>query len=300
MIHGVLNIYKEPGWTSHDVVAKLRGILRQKKIGHTGTLDPQAEGVLPVCLGKATKLCDLLTEETKSYEAVLLLGQVTDTQDTTGEVLSEKPVLVSEEEVKAAAASFQGERLQVPPMYSALKVGGKKLYELAREGKEVERKARPVHFYEIQVLDTDLPRVRLHVTCSKGTYIRTLCHDLGERLGCGGCMEKLIRTRVGIFHKENSLPLARVEELVRGGNLESYIAGIPELFPDLAQVRALPQEDRYLDNGNPIYRSMVEEPDLWQEGTQVRMYKSSGEFVGIFRCDKATEKFAPVKMFLQD
>ena len=178
MIHGVLNIYKEPGWTSHDVVAKLRGILRQKKIGHTGTLDPAAEGVLPVCLGKATKLCDLLTEETKSYQAVLLLGRVTDTQDTTGAVLQESPVAVSLQEVEAAAASFEGEQLQIPPMYSALKVGGKKLYELAREGKEVERKARPVHFYRIEVLDAELPRVRLAVTCSKGTYIRTLCHEL--------------------------------------------------------------------------------------------------------------------------
>lgn len=300
MIHGVLNIYKEPGWTSHDVVAKLRGILRQKKIGHTGTLDPAAEGVLPVCLGKATKLCGLLTEETKSYQAVLLLGRVTDTQDTTGAVLQESPVTVSLQEVEAAAASFEGEQLQIPPMYSALKVGGKKLYELAREGKEVERKARPVHFCRIEVLDAELPRVRLAVTCSKGTYIRTLCHDLGEKLGCGGCMEQLIRTRVGIFRQEDSLRLAQVEQLVREGALESRVCGIPELFPQLAQVRALPQEDRYLDNGNPIYRSMVEEPKLWQEGAQVRMYKSSGEFVGIFRCDGRTEKFAPVKMFLQD
>ena len=179
---GVINIYKEAGYTSHDVVAKLRGILKQKKIGHTGTLDPQAQGVLPVCLGKGTKLCDLLADHDKEYEAVLRLGITTDTQDMEGTILKESSVQVSEEEVRTCILSFQGEQMQVPPMYSALKVNGKKLYELAREGKVVERKARPVTFHSIEVLWMELPKVKIRVQCSKGTYIRTLCNDIGENL----------------------------------------------------------------------------------------------------------------------
>ena len=172
MINGVLNVWKEAGFTSHDVVAKLRGILHQKKIGHTGTLDPDATGVLPVCLGKGTRLCDMLTDETKTYEALLHLGIATDTQDMSGTVTAEAPVTVTEEEVRDCIASFVGEQQQVPPMYSALKVNGKKLYELAREGIEIERKARTVHFYEISILEVKLPLVRMEVTCSKGTYIQ--------------------------------------------------------------------------------------------------------------------------------
>ena len=191
MVHGILNVYKEKGYTSHDVVAKLRGIIGQKKIGHTGTLDPDAEGVLPVCLGKATRLCDLLTEKEKTYEAVLLLGRTTDTQDTTGETLAVSDTEhLTEEEVRRAVLSFQGTYPQVPPMYSALKVNGKKLYELAREGKTVERKPRMVTIYGIEILSADLPRVRMEVKCSKGTYIRTLCQDIGESLGCGGCIDR--------------------------------------------------------------------------------------------------------------
>jgi len=175
---GIIVIHKEKGFTSHDVVAKLRGILHMKKIGHTGTLDPDATGVLPVALGKGTKLVDLLTDKEKTYEAVLHLGIDTDTQDMSGTVLEEKPVNVTEEEVRKVLKSFVGEQLQVPPMYSALKVNGKKLYELAREGKTVERKARPVCFYEIEPLEFHLPLVKIRVTCSKGTYIRTLARSL--------------------------------------------------------------------------------------------------------------------------
>ena len=195
---GVIVIRKEKDFTSHDVVAKLRGILHMKKIGHTGTLDPDAEGVLPVALGKATRLVDMITDKEKTYEAVMRLGVVTDTQDMSGTVLSQASELhVTEEELRAAIESFVGDYMQVPPMYSALKVNGKKLYELAREGKTVERKPRPVHFYEIEILEINLPLVRFCVTCSKGTYIRTLCHDIGEKLGCGAAMETLLRTKVG-------------------------------------------------------------------------------------------------------
>ena len=183
MINGIVNVYKEKGFTSFDVVAKMRGIFKQKKIGHTGTLDPDAEGVLPVCLGRATKVCDLLTDKDKEYETVLLLGVVTDTQDLTGEALERKEVNASEKEVKSAILSFVGEYMQVPPMYSALKVNGQKLCDLARKGVTVERKARPVTIHGIEILSVDLPEVRMRVHCSKGTYIRTLCQDIGEKLG---------------------------------------------------------------------------------------------------------------------
>ena len=190
MIHGILNVYKEKGYTSHDVVAKLRGIVGQKKIGHTGTLDPVAVGVLPVCLGKATKLCDMLTDKDKTYEAILLLGRSTDTQDTSGTTLTTRDTsALTEEKVTEVIESYVGEYDQIPPMYSALKVNGKKLYELAREGKVVERKARRVVIYQIRILKMELPRVKMEVSCSKGTYIRTLCHEIGETLGCGGGME---------------------------------------------------------------------------------------------------------------
>ena len=196
MVNGILNVYKEKGYTSHDVVAKLRGIVGQKKIGHTGTLDPDAEGVLPVCLGRATKVCDMLTEKDKTYEAVLLLGKETDTQDISGTVLRVGETEgLTQEQVKDCVMSFVGEYDQIPPMYSALKVNGKKLYELAREGKTIERKSRKVEIKEIRILEMALPRVRMEVSCSKGTYIRTLCHDIGEKLGCFGCMESLITTK---------------------------------------------------------------------------------------------------------
>ena len=190
MYNGIINIYKEAGYTSHDVVAKLRGILGQKKIGHTGTLDPEAVGVLPVCLGKGTKVCDLLTDKDKVYETVMRLGVVTDTQDMTGNILRESPVCVNRNEIEEVIQSFKGDYAQIPPMYSALKINGKKLYELAREGKTVERQPRMVHIFELDILDIDPDGVHVHmrVHCSKGTYIRTLCHDIGEKLGCGAAV----------------------------------------------------------------------------------------------------------------
>ena len=237
MIHGIINVYKEKGFTSHDVVAKLRGIAGQKKIGHTGTLDPDATGVLPVCLGKATKLCDLLTDKDKTYEAVLLLGKTTDTQDITGEVLEEKPTeTLVEDKVREVIEGFIGDYEQIPPMYSALKVNGKKLYELAREGKVIERKARPVKILDIKILEMDLPRVRMEVSCSKGTYIRTLCHDIGEKLGCGGCMESLIRTRVSAFRVEDARTLDEIEALKQEGKLAGLLVPIDEMFPSYPKI----------------------------------------------------------------
>ncbi len=190
MYNGIINVYKEKGYTSFDVVARMRGICGQKKIGHTGTLDPDAEGVLPVCLGKATKVCDMLTDSDKVYRAVMQLGIETDTQDLTGTVLSACEVPVpTETEIRDVIRTFQGEIMQVPPMYSALKVNGKKLCDLARAGVTVERKARPVTIYEIRIERVELPEIELTVSCSKGTYIRTLCHDIGQKFGCGAAMK---------------------------------------------------------------------------------------------------------------
>ncbi|MDE7231820.1 MAG: tRNA pseudouridine(55) synthase TruB, partial [Lachnospiraceae bacterium] len=195
MYNGIMNVYKEAGFTSHDVVAKLRGICKQKKIGHTGTLDPDAVGVLPVCFGSGTKLCDMLTDWDKEYIATLRLGLVTDTQDISGRVLlktdPEKVQAVTEEQASESVMSFLGEYDQIPPMYSALKVNGKKLYELARAGREVERKPRRVQIRELEILEMSLSAIRFRVVCSKGTYIRTLCHDIGQKLGCGGVMKAL-------------------------------------------------------------------------------------------------------------
>ena len=291
---GVINIYKEAGYTSHDVVAKLRGILKQKKIGHTGTLDPQAQGVLPVCLGKGTKLCDLLADHDKEYEAVLRLGITTDTQDMEGNVLQESSVQVSEEEVRTCILSFQGEQMQVPPMYSALKVNGKKLYELAREGKVVERKARPVTFHKIDVLWMELPKVKIRVQCSKGTYIRTLCNDIGEKLGCGGCMEELLRTRVERFALEDAVKLDEVQKAMEEGTVDNLILPVDRIFDQYPTAKTTTQGDLLVHNGNRLFSELLqEEPEA--ESGYVRVYDSEGTFIGLF--EKKTDQLVPVKMF---
>ena len=301
MIHGVLNIYKEKGYTSHDVVARLRRIVGQKKIGHTGTLDPEAEGVLPVCLGKATKLCDLLTDKDKTYEAVLLLGISTDTQDTTGKILEEKNTAdLREEAVREVVLSFEGEYDQIPPMFSALKVGGKKLYELARDGKEVERKPRHVQIYRIRILQIDLPRVRMEVTCSKGTYIRTLCHDIGEKLGCGGCMESLLRTRVERFGVAESLRISEVEQLMDEGTLQEHMIKVDEMFPDYQKVYLTPEASAAVRNGNSFRLgdvSWISELSGFQNAERVRVYDEERNFIAVYEFEKENQLFKIVKMF---
>ena len=308
MISGILNIYKEKGYTSHDVVAKLRGIVGQKKIGHTGTLDPDAEGVLPVCLGRATKVCGLLTDKDKTYEAVLLLGRTTDTQDATGQILSERPLIsdgreITPEMAKACVMNFEGEYDQVPPMYSALKVNGKKLYELAREGKTVERKSRKVSIRRIRITEIDLPRIRMEVECSKGTYIRTLCHDIGEKLGCGGCMESLLRTRVGGFALADSRKLDEVEERVRSGRLHEILIPADRVFDRMREVRTSEPYDRFVHNGSPVELHGLDagtaggDGPAFEENEMVRLYDSRGIFVGVYRYDPAGKRFRPEKMF---
>lgn len=294
MLDGIINIQKEKGYTSHDVVARLRRILGQKKIGHTGTLDPDATGVLPVCLGKATKLCDFLTDKEKTYQTVVLLGTVTDTQDISGKILEQHPVSVNEEEIRQCIQGFQGDIMQIPPMYSACKIHGKRLYQLAREGVEVERPPRPVCIHEIRVWEIQLPKVRMEVTCSKGTYIRTLCHDIGQRLGCGACMEELVRTRSGSFGIGQSLTLAQVELLKEEGNLEECLVPIENMLGHYPRLDCTPEEDRLLDNGNPL--GTREEGPL-MEGS-FRVYDSQGVFKAIYRHKEGTGKYYPVKMFL--
>ena len=294
MLDGVLNIYKEKGYTSHDVVAKMRGILRQKKIGHTGTLDPDAEGVLPVCLGKGTRLCDMLTDHSKVYRAVLLLGIDTDTQDISGQILEKRPVEENPEQVLEVIKSFIGPYDQIPPMYSALKVDGKRLYELARAGKIVERQARPVVIHDITVESMELPRVTMTVSCSKGTYIRTLCHDIGEKLGCGGCMEELLRSRVGRYSLSESHTLAQVEAAVADGTVQDMIDPVEAVLAEYPALYADSYGDRLLANGNPLSDNLVSPQH--KEGW-VRMYASDGTFTGIFQWDAGKKKYYPVKMF---
>lgn len=296
MYNGILNVYKEAGFTSHDVVAKLRGILKQKKIGHTGTLDPDAVGVLPVCLGVGTKLCEFLTDKTKEYVVVLQLGVKTDTQDLSGTVLENRPVDVTEEQIREAATAFIGEIQQIPPMYSALKVDGKRLYELAREGKEVEIKARPVVIYEIEIQEISLPYVTMRVKCGKGTYIRTLCQDMGEKLGCLGAMKQLTRTRSGAFTIGQALTLSKIEQLRDAGEIGEHIVPVDQVFADYPAVRVLPQFRKMIDNGNSFTEHHCENREKIPNGAEVRVYRDDDLFCGIYQ--REGELYKPVKMFL--
>lgn len=272
MINGIVIIHKEPDYTSHDVVAKMRGICGQKKVGHTGTLDPMATGVLPVCLGSATKVCDMLADREKEYVAELLLGVETDTQDITGKRLAERNPEVSAEMVREAILSFQGEYSQIPPMYSALKVNGKKLYELARAGKEVERRPRAVYIRELEILECSLPVVRFRVICSKGTYIRTLCADIGEKLGCGGTMQSLRRTAVGAFRLEDAYTLEELQQLKDGGRLREAILPVDSVFGSCPVLHVRREYLRLLDNGNAILPEQTAEKELYAPDRWVRMY----------------------------
>ena len=301
MYHGMINVYKEKGYTSHDVVAKLRGICKQKKIGHTGTLDPDAVGVLPVCLGCATRLCDMLTDKDKEYVAVLRLGITTDTQDATGKVLAEKEVSVSEEEVRAVIASFEGEQLQIPPMYSALKVNGKKLYELAREGKEIERKARPIVVHEIEILSENMPEFTIRVKCSKGTYIRTICHDIGQKLSCGGVMVSLKRTKVGNFGIEDAYTLSQIEDMAKEGKLCEILLPVEKVFEKLPEIRVKETAMKALLNGNQLKKEeilMLSDEALKAE--EVRVYGADGRFYGVYGYQEGRKLFCPIKMFFPE
>ena len=295
---GLIVVEKEAGWTSFDVVARLRRILGTKKVGHTGTLDPDATGVLPVVFGRATRLAELLSEHDKTYRCICRLGINTDTQDLSGEVLSEQEVSCSEQEVRDALDSFLGEYDQVPPMYSALKVGGKRLYELAREGVTVDREPRRVVFHEIHLISYKAPRVTFEVCCSKGTYIRTLCYDLGEKLGCGAAMEGLVRIRSGEFTLAMAHTIGQIEERAGEDRCQEWIFSLDELLKDHPRIVLEPEHDRLLRNGNRIPGGAYPLPHGVEENDLVRMCLSSGELLGLYTYRIRDGVYLPVKMLL--
>ncbi len=299
MYNGIVNVYKEQGWTSFDVVAKLRGIFGQKKIGHTGTLDPDAEGVLIVCLGNATRASDMLAEGGKTYRTVMLLGKDTDTQDISGNVLREGSMDgITEELVRKTVDGFVGSIAQIPPMYSAKKVKGQRLYKLARNGETVDRDPRIVSIYGISIDEVELPRVKMTVHCSKGTYIRTLCCDIGAKLGCYGTMESLIRTESDGFNIENALRIREIQTLSDEGRLGECVQLLGDVFSDLPAVCTRESADRLLYNGNRLMEEHVR--GIVPEKPQVCLMDSNGVFCGIYRWDDKAGALVPIKMFLPE
>ena len=290
---GVINIYKEKGFTSHDVVNIVRNTLSKVKTGHTGTLDPEAEGVLPVCVGKATKLADYIAADIKEYIAEITLGVSTTTEDIFGDVLEEKPV---EEGFKNAAVNFIGEYHQKPPMYSAIKVNGRKLYELAREGKEVERKTRLIHIFDISdIKSLGNNKFAFKVLCSKGTYIRTLCKDIGEKLGCGGCMSSLIRSRSGNFYLENSIKIDDFKKLVGDGNINDVLIPMDVILKDFNTITVTKEAEKFVVNGNPISKKFLSTKEM-DKGGQVVLKDWDNNIVGIYTVE---EEFIKPKTMLK-
>ena len=265
---GIVIVDKPEGWTSQDVTAKLRGVFQTRRIGHGGTLDPMATGVLPVFVGRATRAVEFFEHADKIYETVLHLGLTTDTEDITGTVLEEKPVSVTEQDILSVLPQFRGEIQQIPPMYSAIKIGGQKLCNLARKGKEVERPARTITIHALDFLGMEGNLVRLRVHCSKGTYIRTLCKDIGAALGCGGCMESLRRTAAGSYTAEMAVPLAR---LIESDSPEQYLHNIDSLFTQHAAVTLTEKQTLRCRNGNSFSIDL-------SDGTY-RAYDAAGEFL---------------------
>lgn len=276
-MNGVILINKPLGKTSHDLVYEARRLSGVKKVGHTGTLDPMAEGVLPVCIGNATKAADMLTASDKGYRAQLVLGMMTDTQDAEGEILSECGVFLEKEEIEKAIKSFEGEIEQIPPMYSAIKVGGKKLYELAREGIEIERKPRKVTIKSINISEIDMENytVTIDVFCSKGTYIRSLCEDIGIKLGVGAYMNTLVRTRSGMFTIDQCKKVEELRDLKEKGELEKVLIPTSELFSDYPKIVLNKKQSELAQNGvKIIYGDLV-------EGASYRLYSNENKFLCI-------------------
>lgn len=285
-MNGIVIVDKPQGWTSQDVTARLRRVYATRRIGHGGTLDPMATGVLPVFVGRATRGVEFFEHAEKTYDTVLLLGRTTDTQDVTGATLAEKAVHLSPADIERVLPRFRGDILQVPPMYSALKVNGKKLYELARKGQEVERQPRPVTVFELTNLGFDGTRLSLRVKCSKGTYIRTLCQDIGEALGCGGCMEALRRVRAGEYGIEDAVPL---EQLLESETPERYLRGLDTMFAHCPAVTLTPNQEKRCRNGNPFSSPLP-------QGTY-RAYSQSGGFLMLAKVEDGT--MTTIKSFFE-
>lgn len=270
-MNGILLIDKEPDWTSNDVVAKLKGILHQRRIGHSGTLDPMATGLLVVFVGRATRAVEFAEGHDKRYLASLRLGIDTDTQDTSGTVLERRPVSVNRDELEAALNNFKGELEQIPPMYSAIKHKGRPLYEIARKGGQVERKARKITVYDISVTGEQEGDYLLDIRCSKGTYVRTLCHDLGQALGCGGCMSSLRRMEAGQFKVENAYKLCRVQDYADMDRAEELLLPVDTLFQQLGSCTVNADQEKRLRCGNEVVMDIA--------AGDYRVYSAGGEFL---------------------
>ncbi|WP_211745901.1 tRNA pseudouridine(55) synthase TruB [Paenibacillus sp. Marseille-Q4541] len=300
---GVLPVLKPAGFTSHDVVAKMRGILKMKRIGHTGTLDPQVTGVLPLCLGKATRVVEYLQELPKEYRATLRLGIATDTEDMTGVVTAQADdVHVTLEQVEKVLQQFQGVISQVPPMYSAVKINGKRLYELAREGKTVERKSREVTIHELELTGLDivegLPEISFRVLCSKGTYIRTLCVDIGEALGYPSTMVKLERTMSAGIPTGRCLTIEEIQQCVEDGTLSNYLIPTDQSIWNFPSHTIDGEHERSVLQGKKVSASYVQ-PAIEQEGL-FRLYSEEEQFLGVFQWDAESGIITPVKVFLPE
>ena len=280
-INGVLNVYKPLGITSNGVVTKIRRLTGIKKVGHTGTLDPEAEGVLPICIGKGTKVAGMLTDSNKAYRATIRLGITTDSQDMTGNVVSENEVNVSREEFEKAIMSFVGEISQIPPMYSAIKQNGQPLYKLARKGVEVERKPRIITIFKIEMVEFSGETAVFDVYCSKGTYIRTLCADIGEKLGCGAAMEALVRIKSGCFEISEAVTLEYLEE--HPEEIKKLVTPPERLF-DYPEYKATVKETEKIRNGIALNAENME------EGTTYKVFSADGEFLCISQVTEGSLK----------
>ncbi len=297
MMNGILCIHKPEGFTSFDVVAKLRGITHQKKIGHAGTLDPMATGVLPVFLGTATRACDLLPDSDKTYIAGFQLGVVTDTQDRTGTVLETRESSLTWEDLLSVMERFTGDQMQVPPMYSAVKIGGKKLYEIARKGGEIERPARPVTIYRLELKEFDRAAQRgsFLASCSKGTYIRTLCHDIGQALGPGAVLTSLCRTRAAGFDLSDCLTLQQVQDLADNGELEQEVTPVSRVFQSLPVLRLNQPQARMFVNGVKLDLNRLSLNGAGRHS----VYGPNGEFLGLASPRPEQGELAIDKLFYQ-
>ena len=301
-MEGILAIWKPEGWTSHDVVAKTRGILKVKRIGHAGTLDPMVTGVLPLCIGRSTRVVEYLQERPKAYEATITLGIATDTEDITGDVIERADAShITLEQVEAAIQSFVGDIMQVPPMFSAVKINGQRLYDLAREGKVVEREPRPVTIHAIQLLETHLqtanPTFRFNVECSKGTYIRTLCVDLGKALGVPATMSSLIRTMSGGITKDQCLTLEQVKALMEAGELEEHLLPAEVAINHLPSLVVKESKKRFALQGQKLYWSDCKGHESLLEDEIVRIYDEEHNFIGIFQLSQQDKLIKPIKVF---
>jgi tRNA pseudouridine55 synthase len=297
---GIFNINKPPDMTSFTVVAIVKRISKEKHTGHAGTLDPQATGVLPICLGQATRVIEFLFDETKTYRAEIEFGKTTDTYDSTGKVVKTgDPSRLGREMIESALVAFRGSIMQIPPMYSALKHKGKPLYKLAREGIEIERKSRPTQVDSINIVDWNPPVATVDIVCGKGTYIRCIAHDLGEALGCGAIMKSLIRLRVGPFRIEEALTLPQLEEAFNSGQGQKYLFPIDYVLGDFHAMVVNHTQQCSLIHGAPISIDTVLAPGfVINQDNLSRVYTEQGSFLGMVRYDAETQHWKPDKIFL--